>query len=260
MTPRILVLDIETAPLEGYVWDIWEQNVGLDQIKAEWSILSYCAKWLEEKSLFYEDTGGRGPKKVRDDKRLMKGLWELLDEADIVVAQNGAEFDVKKINARLIVHGYKPYSPIRVVDTFKVAKKHFRFTSNKLAWMSQYLTDTPKSEHKQFPGFELWKECLADNPKAWAEMKKYNQIDVLACEKVYLKQRPWITGHPNVGVYIQDKDPVCPKCKSKHLQQRGYAMSQAGSYTRFQCMECGGWAKGRFTQLAKEVRRGLVTN
>src|SRR5579859_6162370 len=116
-TPRIATVDIETAPLESFTWGIWDQNIGLEQIKTEWSILSYAWKWLDSKAIIQADTSGRGIKKVRDDKKLAGQLWKLLDEADIVVAQNGIKFDIKKINARLIQHGFGPYSPIRVVDT-----------------------------------------------------------------------------------------------------------------------------------------------
>ena len=129
-SPKILLADIETSPLESYTWGLWDQNVGLEQIKTEWTILSYAAKWMHQSRVMYRDTGGRGKHKVRDDKPLMGDLWSLLDEADIVVAQNGKRFDCKKINARLIMHGYGPPSPYRVVDTLLVSKKYFAFTSN----------------------------------------------------------------------------------------------------------------------------------
>src|ERR1700733_915350 len=137
--PKILTLDIETAPLEAYTWGLWDVTVGLEQIKTGWSILSYAAKWIGKPKVTFKHTGGRGAAKVRDDKVLMQPLWDLLDRADIVVAQNGQRFDVKKINSRLIEQGFGPYSPIRIVDTLLTAKKHFAFTSNKLAWMSKYL-------------------------------------------------------------------------------------------------------------------------
>ena len=258
--PRILTLDIETAPLESYHWRIWDENIGLEQIKIDWSILSFCAKWLGEKKVMYEDTGGRGVKQVRNDKRLMKSLWRLLDEADIVVAQNGQKFDVKKINSRLVQHGFKPYSPIRIIDTLLVAKRHFGFTSNRLAWQSEILTDTPKSLHKKFPGFELWKECLADNPKAWAEMRKYNCQDVIATEKVYLKQRPWIKSHPNLAAYAPGQGPRCPKCKSHRLQRRGYEVTQQSRFRRLQCQDCGGWSREKQTTIEKTARAELLAN
>lgn len=260
MTPRILTLDIETAPNEAYTWGIWDVNVGLDQIKTEWSILSYAGKWLDKKALIYADTGGRGKRKVRDDKPLMKGLWTLLDQADIVVAQNGQRFDIKKINARLIMRGFPKYSPIRVVDTLLVAKKHFAFTSNKLAWMSKYLTDAKKSQHKRFPGQELWTECLADNPKAWADMQKYNKLDVIATEQLYIKLRPWITGHPNMASYTPSHEHACTNCGSTNVQARGVMVLQQGRYQRFHCQKCGSWSRAKQNEISPTNRRASLAS
>lgn len=244
-SPKIATVDIETCPLESYTWGIWDQNVGLDQIKTEWSILSFAWKWLDSRKVEYADTGGRGEAKVRDDKALVGVLWTLLDQADLVVAQNGQRFDLKKINARLIVHGYGPYSPVRVIDTLQVAKKHFGFTSNKLEWQARYLAGTEKSKHKKFPGFELWSECLKDNPEAWAELKKYNKQDVIATELVYLRQRPWIDQHPNVGTYSLKAEVQCPKCGSFNLTKQGIRVLQLGSYQQYKCNDCLGWSRGK---------------
>jgi hypothetical protein len=256
--PRILTIDIETAPIEAYVWRLFDQNVALNQIKTEWSILSYAAKWLDEKKVIYEDTSGRGAKHVRSDKRLMNGLWNLLDEADIVVGQNHKKFDLKKIHARMIEHGYGPYSPIRIVDTTIEARRYFGFTSKKLEWMSKHLTETPKDAHKDFPGFELWTECLADNPRAWRQMKKYNIQDVVATEAVYLRLQPWMASHPNAAAYVEDKEARCPKCASGQMWARGYIYSQQGKYPRYQCNTCKGWARGKSQALHHSVRKNLL--
>lgn len=258
--PKIVTLDIETAPLESYHWGLWDQNIGLEQINTEWTILSFSAKWLGKPRVHYYDTGGRGKSKVRDDYDLLKRLWDILNTADIVVAQNGQAFDIKKINSRLLMMGFRPYSPIKIIDTMLVAKKHFAFTSNKLKWMSKHLTVTEKSEHKKFPGFELWLECLKDNPEAWAEMRKYNCIDTRATEELYLKVRPWIEGHPNVAAYAEHEDMACPKCGSTHLRRKGTALTQYGRYNRYQCVECGGWSRSRYTTNTNGKRKKLLSN
>lgn len=260
MTLKITTLDIETSPILAYVWSLFKVNVGLNQIHTDWSILSFCAKDLDSKKVVYEDTGGRGASKVRDDTALMRSLWIVLDEADIIIAQNGVGFDVKKINARFIELGMPPPSPFKVIDTMLEAKKIARFTSNRLAWLSDILTDVPKSDHKKFPGFTLWTECLADNPAAWVEMRKYNIIDVKSTELVYLKLRPYIIGHPNVAAYNTDTTVQCPKCESKDLQKRGEALTQSGSYPRYRCNSCGGWARGRYTNNTVAKRRSLLSN
>ena len=47
--PRnILFLDIETAPLLGYVWGLWKNNVGLNQIYRDSYVLNWAASWLGE--------------------------------------------------------------------------------------------------------------------------------------------------------------------------------------------------------------------
>lgn len=257
---NIVTLDIETCPISAYVWGIWEQNVGLNMIAEEWTILSFSVKRLGEKGVTFHSSGGRGKAKVRDDYALCQRLWDVLDAADIVVTQNGQQFDIKKINARLIMHGFKPYSPVKVIDTKLAAKKHFGFTSNRLEWMSKHVNKgATKDKHKKFPGFELWQECMLDNPKAWAEMRKYNNIDVVATEELYLHMRPWMSGHPNLDVYRDADDVACPRCQAHTMQRRGVSVTQTGRFPRYQCTSCGGWTKGRTAITAKVHRSRLMS-
>lgn len=263
---RILTLDIETAPMVGLVWGTFKQFLGLNQVAVDWSILSYSAKWLGDKYIYYEDTGGQGEAMfqqetgVRNDSKLLKGLWNLLDNADIVVMQNGVRFDARKMNARFILAGMPPTSPYKVIDTMIEARKIFAFTSNRLAWLSEFLTDAPKDEHREFPGFELWLECLADNPKAWAAMKKYNRRDIVATEKVYLRLRPWIVGHPNVANYDDEEVIRCTKCGSTDVHPRGFYTTQAGKFQRYRCDSCDGWSRSRYTINSKAKRASLLVN
>ncbi len=253
--PKILTLDIETAPLKVYTWSLWDERTGVNQIVGEWSILAVCAKWMG-KAPMYRDTRGA----PLDDKKLLKWVHSLLDEADIVITQNGVSFDIKKINARLIAEGFGPYSPVRHIDTKVVASKHFGFTSNRLEWMGKNIGKEAKSDHKKFPGFELWAACLRDEKAAWSEMKKYNIQDVKATERLYLKMRPWIEGHHNVNTYGNGEEPACPKCGSEKVQRRGTYVTQTGRYPRFHCQECGGWSRGKKTELLRETARSLLTN
>jgi len=255
--PKILLIDIETAPILASVWGLWDQNVGINQISLDWHLLSFAAKWLGDKKVFYEDQSK--VKHIENDKALLVKMTKLLDEADIVVAHNGNSFDVPKLRARMILSGLKPPSTFRSIDTLKEAKKLFNFTSNKLEYLSQKLTDAPKDKHKEFPGFELWSECLAHNPRAWAEMKKYNIRDIYALEKVYIAMRPWIEGHPNLGMYVNSENPVCPKCRG-HVQARGFAITNFGKYQRYQCQKCGGWSRGRTMLNSKQSRKRQLSN
>jgi hypothetical protein len=257
--PRIWTLDIETSPIVAHVWSLFKVNIGLNQIVKEWSIMSYCAKELGKKRVVYDDC--RNEADPRDDKRLLVGLHALLSNIDIVITQNGKAFDMKKINARFIEAGFLPLPPIKVIDTMLAAKEVAKFTSNRLAWLSDHLTETVKYQHTEFPGMDLWNECLKGNPKAWRVMKKYNCIDVPATEELYLKLRPYMIGHPNVAAYYDDEHTRCPRCASVNLVPMDQpALTQTGEYTRYQCGDCGGFARSRYTQNSKAKRKSLLTS
>lgn len=257
--PRIVTLDIETSPIVAYVWSLWKVNIGLNQIVQEWSILSYCVKDLGKKRVTYKDTSKMTD--PRDDSELLKSLHAELSTVDIVIAQNGKAFDMKKINARFIEAGLPALSPIKVIDTMLIAKEVAKFTSNKLEWLSKHLTGTPKDSHNEFPGMGLWSECLKGNPKAWKVMKKYNCIDVPATEELYLKLRPYMQGHPNVAAYYSDDKVRCPRCASVNVHpQAKPALTQSGEYIRYQCGDCGGFARSRYTLNSKAKRKSLLAN
>lgn len=261
---RIATVDIETFPIEAYVWDLWDQNVGLNQIIKEWSIASFCWKWLDledttKGEIVYMDSRGKKP---RNDAKILTKLWELLDEVDIVIAQNGKAFDIKKINARFIEFDYSPPSPYRVIDTMLESRAVAKFSSNKLAWLSDHLTDTPKSEHKKFPGFELWSECLKNNPEAWDEMMAYNIVDVEATEKVYMKLRGWIKNHPTVR-HPREEDagrPMCTKCGSFDTQLRGTYITNSGIKHQYQCKVCRGYSSGKQFITPASVRKEMLVS
>jgi len=253
--PKVLFLDIETAPILGYVWSLWEQNVALNQIKQDWFILSWSAKWLGSKDLLYADQ--RKAKNIENDRSLIKPLWRLLNQADIIVTQNGKKFDAKKLNARFILNGMKPTSHYRHIDTLVLAKKHFAFTSNKLEYMTDKLcVKYKKLKHHKFQGFELWKECLAGNLAAWREMEKYNKHDVLALEELYEKLSPWDTSL-SFNVYHNREDTVC-QCGHPAMQRRGYRYTSNGKYQSYQCKRCGAFYQSKENLLTGIKRKTML--
>lgn len=255
--PRILSIDIETAPIEAAVWSLWKQNIGLKFIRRDWFLLSFCAKWLGDDTIIYEDLEHE---EELDDSNLVAKLYALLNEADIVIGQNGKAFDVPKIQARFIQQGYLPPRPFKVVDTMLMAKQVARFTSNKLEWLTAILCTEQKRQHEKFPGVELWNQCLLRNPEAWAEMKAYNIADVTSMEELYLKLRPWYVGHPNVSIYYDDDVCRCPKCGSEDVKQDGWFFTNSGKYEAMHCGGCGGWSRGRYTKNSIAVRKAQLSN
>jgi hypothetical protein len=254
--PKILIFDVETAPIVAYVWSLWDQNVGLNQIEKDWHLLSWSAKWLgdPEDKVMYQDQRGRRNKE--DDKELLKGIWKLLDEADIVIGQNSKSFDHKKLNARFIMNGMKPPSSYRHIDTKILAKRHFGFTSNRLEYMTDKLcTKYKKQKHAKFFGFYLWLECMKDNMEAWEEMEMYNKYDVLSLEELYYKLIPW-DNSINFNVYSECVDTVCT-CGNEEFKHSGFYYTNTSKFDKYQCTKCGSEVRGRVNLLSKEKRKSL---
>jgi len=254
--PKILLVDIETSPMLGFIWGLFDQNVGLSQIKTDWHILSWSAKWLgdSEDSVMYMDQ--RNAKNIEDDTKLLSGIWKLLNEATAIITQNGKRFDQKKLNARFIQKGFAPPSSYRHIDTLQIAKRHFGFSSNKLAYLTDKLcTKYKKSEHAKFAGFNLWKECLNGNIEAYKEMEAYNKLDVLSLEELYLKLRPW-DKTINFNIYTDSFETVC-SCGSIDIVKNGFTYTNLAQYQRYTCKKCGAEFRDRTNLLSKEKRKSL---
>jgi DNA polymerase III epsilon subunit-like protein len=251
--PKILFIDIETKPILAHVWRLFDQNVGLNQIEEDWSILSYCAKWKGSEDIIYDDLSNQ--EDFEDDSRLLEGLWDLLNEADFVVGQNSKRFDVKKINARLVLNGYPKPSTFRQIDTLEIAKQQFGFTSNKLEYMTDKLCKVHKKlAHKKFPGHMLWAECLRGNPEAWQEMREYNVNDVLSLEELYDILSSWDSKLPNFDVYVDEILDM------DEWEEDGFHYSNMGKYKKYRNKITGVQRRSRVNLLSREKRMSLLAN
>ena len=256
--PKVLIFDIETAPMLGHVWSLWDNNVALNQLEKDWHILSWAAKWLDDppSKVMYQDQ--RKEKNIEDDKKLLEGIWKLLDEADVVITQNGKSFDVKKLNARFVLSGMKPPSSFKHIDTKIIAKKHFAFTSNRLEYMTENLCKHYKKLKKtklKFAGFELWKECLAGNLEAWKEMERYNRYDVLSLEELYGILIPW-DNTVDFNLYSDGEEYVC-RCGSKQFRECGFYYTQSGKFQKYACKRCGTETRSSENLFSKAKKKSL---
>jgi len=231
--PKILVFDIETSFMENYTWGTFKQDIAINQIKNDWNMICWSAKWLFSDEVIHDRLTGRESKR-KDDKRITKSLWKLLDEADIVVAHNGDSFDIKKANARFLYHDLGLPSPYRSVDTLKIARKNFRITSNKLDYLCKFLGLETKINTG---GSELWIKCMNGDEEALEQMDVYCQNDVKILESLYLKLRPYDKSHPKIGLYM-DNSSLCHNCGSKNVKEKGFYTTLAHKYKYKRC-ECG---------------------
>jgi DNA polymerase elongation subunit (family B) len=191
---KVLVFDIETLPGVGYFWGRWNTNIAEKQIIKSSCVLGWSAKWLFEDEMY---SSFLTPKEVekRDDSRIMKNLWNMLEEADIVIAHNGVKFDMKIVTGRFFLHGMAPHSSVKMIDTLKHLRSKMKLESNRLDSVAKALGLKGKIE----TDFELWKSCDEGDKQAIHDMMVYCEQDVRVLEDVYFAMRPYIKPHPNMG-------------------------------------------------------------
>lgn len=239
--PRVLILDVECWPMKGEFWDIWDQNIGINQINQHRTLLSFAAKWWGEKDMFYFDIENK--RDLHSDKPLMGPLRKLMDESDIIVGHNLNKFDRRVINTSVVTNKEKPMRRYRVLDTMIIAKRHFSFPSYSLEYLTSRLCpEFPKMKSKLFIGHELWKECDQRNPLAWKEMRKYNCQDVRATEALWNVIEPF-DNSINFNLYTDAPDSLDCKCGG-HFVGNGKTVRGSTIKQRFRCLSCGAEAIG----------------
>jgi hypothetical protein len=237
-------MDIETLYMEVRgIWDLKHNDyIQPDRITKDWSILCYAAKWLFEPEIMGQVVK---PQEAieRSEASIIGGIWKLLDQADIIITQNGINFDIPRLNGKFLKYGYTPPSEYKIVDTLVAMKKKIYLPSYKLDFVARYILGI---DGKIKMTIGDWDKCSEGNKVALQNMLAYCKKDVAPLlEDLYLILLPWIPNHPNMNVYtIHDKD-VCPKCESTDLNwsEKPYATPQ-GLWNSFRCGACGATGRG----------------
>lgn len=239
-----MLLDIETLPGEYYSWSPKVEYLSPDMQIKDWSISCWAAKWLFESEVMGQAVSASEAFE-RNDRSILEGIWKLMDEADIIVTQNGINFDIMKLNTKFVENHFKPPSRFLNVDTLKTAQKVFGFSYNRLDELGQKLGIGKKLEMT----FKDWVSCLTndeDAEKALAHKLKYCKRDVAPLlEDVYLAMLPFMPNHPNMNVYSTLDQDVCRNCESTDLNWGGkpYATPQ-GLWMSWRCNACGATGRG----------------
>jgi uncharacterized protein YprB with RNaseH-like and TPR domain len=212
---------------------LFNQNIGINQLMESQEMICFACKWLGEEEVFFYSAH-------HDGKAVMvQKAWDFLNEADAVLHYNGKGYDIPHLNREFLLAGMTPPAPFAQIDLYLAVKKRFRFTSNKLDYVSQAMGFEGKVQHE---GHWLWVKCMAGDVEAWEKMQEYNQQDVVLLEQMYEKLLPWIPGHPNRALI--DNDPyACPKCGGRNFAPQGWAYTALSQFERSLCVKCGAWVR-----------------
>jgi len=220
------------------------------------STLSRSARASRAISLETANGSGRVAERVivrkSGKRRMIRRVYRLLDKADAVVTYFGNSFDLPVLLKEFVTLGLNPPTPYKKLDLCKTVQTNFRFASSKLDFVCKALGLAGKVRHT---GFELWVRCMANDPKSWRLMERYNRQDVTILEALYDRLKPWITSHPNHGAF--DDRSCCPACGSEAVQRRGVQVAQIMRYPRYSCTACGHWFRGTKSLPAERPGRNV---
>ena len=251
--PKILLIDIETAPAHGRFWQPFKTTIQHYQVTKPWFMICWASMWLGQDNVISDCVT---PKEAinRDDKRVSESVWGLINEADVLIAHNLVKFDRRKLYARFIQNKLPKPKDARLIDTLTQAQKQFAFLYHKL----DYLNSIFSLRMKEDTDYQLWIDCEAGETEALAYMLHYCESDIKALEDLYITLRPWMTSHPNLGLYVDDDNPMCPHCMSTKIIEDGVYTTNVSMFVAYRCLKCGATPRGRKTLVSKEKRDGLL--
>lgn len=178
-----------------------------------------------------------------NDRAVVHKIYRALCKADAIIAHYGDAFDVRTFNARAIYHGLPPLPPIVQIDTWKLARSKFKFNSNRLDYVGEYLG----LGRKKATTADLWDKCREGDAKGLRKMLAYNIQDVRLLEKVFLKLYPYCTAKIDLqaltGVF------GCGHCGSTALEYKGDAPVRTRFYKWYQCTKCQAWRRGEIIKV-----------
>lgn len=233
---RKLFLDIETSPHIAYVWKLFDENIGIDQLIEPTRMI--CVAWKFDDS---DETDFAAEWEKGGHKKMVQRVHKAMDEADAVVHYNGTTFDEGHLNREFLEAGLPPPARPQTIDLIKTIRHRFRFASAKLAHITEVLE---LRNGKIKTDFTLWSRVLDGEVAAREEMERYNREDVELLVDLYDAILPWIDRHPNVALYEGDGELRCTRCASTNLIKAGFRYTTAGKFQQYQCKDCGSVSRG----------------
>lgn len=243
--------DLETSLMQGYFFDIWEQNIPMSRVTKQSHLLSASWAFNEEEAQGIRMT----PEDVKtgNDLEIVIKLIEALNKCDVAVSFNGRRFDFKKLNTRAIYWGLPPVVIPKNIDLMLDAKRLFKFPSNSMQNISDYLSLEGKISTSSS---RLWERCMEyENyevcDEALQQMLTYNLQDINATRDLHRKFQGWSKTTPNMSTLTksvqgknlkEDTNLLCTHCGSDDVSKiviDGEVKKGYTSVSSFDLYRCG---------------------
>ncbi len=244
---KVGYVDIETSPILAWTYPLFKANIMHDAIELDTKITSIVTKKEGEKECKvyeWEDARGKLLKGKNqellkmfymDDRKMLSSISADLNKFDIIIAQNGDNFDVKIIQWRLNQLNLPPLENIVTLDTLKLSRKSFRPSSHKLDYRSLVY----KLGGKIKQDMQACISVAKGDAKTQVARIKYNIKDVNDLQKIFWKELNYYNFPAKIlrilRQYVKLEKNFCIKCAHRHQRRYDITKTRSG----FKCQQCG---------------------
>ena len=250
-----VTLDIERLPGQHSTWHRGQTITGpfwdLNEIKAwtgkrihaddvsEWP-RTICAAW---KWYDQPDTVFAAEWEVGGYDGFMRAVWEVFDQADLIIGHNADRFDARHLMGGWAEMGLPAPSPYKVVDTLKIARGTFAYESNTLDALNKRLGIDAKTDKYDA---RIARAAVNGDKEAQETLSAYNRGDIVASEALFDRLRPYAKGIPHLGMWTDDA-LACPSCGHTMTATGKTVHANVQRYEHLTCPNCGSHARGTAT-------------
>ena len=262
LAKKVVFLDIETSLIDAKVFRTGLQQVNANQLTAQTRILTVAGGSLYdliskgEEGMWSCSNHRSSTFKTDplDDTEILATVWDILDEAEVIVAHN-ATFDKGWLLGRFLELGWKLPSRFFLFCTYRNLTP-FNLTSKKLNELSKTLIGTKKLD----TNIDLWMRCSAGEKAAFEEMETYNLGDIHdTLFKVFMRTAYF---NPIKAVDFTNPDTEDANCRVDGSILRGAGVylnrSNGLSYYKYVNPRAGLVYIDRYNTRSKKADIGLV--
>ncbi len=239
---RVLFYDIETSPLQAWIWSCGKQYIGHKNLTKDYNkygiiCITYC--WNDDKPAKCIDWGYH----EQDTGRVIQQFDEIIKQSDFTIGKNSDRFDTKMINAARMLNGLPglPNWTKYTDDLERQMRRYFRMPSQSLDYISSQLGLGGKIKMEM----QDWIDIVEKNDngeKSLAKMIKYGKKDVIDTRALWFKLAEHFDSKWNQAAYVGERVCKHMDCGSANLKKNGTRLSGKIRYQEFFCLDCGRYA------------------
>ncbi len=240
---KILFYDLETTPLQAWVWGCGEQYVRHQQLvkgRQRHGIICVTYCWNDNKPAKIIDWGYE----EQDTGKVVEEFDAIIKTADMTIGKNSDRFDTKMLNTARMFAGLPgmPQWTKYTDDLEKQMRKYFRLPSNALDYISNQLGYGGKIKME----LDNWIDIVEKNEnglKAFKKMLKYGKKDVVDTRNLWNQLSEHFEPRWNQANFQGDKI-ACKymDCGSTDLYINKTTYNRNNKFYEYHCSVCKRYA------------------